>query len=323
MRNPFKRQPTADPISAMREQRAALEAKASTLNAGKDRQPEPGAPRTASAPPASSAVSVAIHEHLHAYAGRLYAEAYKMDDADTRAEQERAAFWAVLHTPLASDAERLVYAKAVIERASGVYGRECYGNTRAAWMGVAYRNFAFGEYAPESDMELPALAAAGPVASDGRGEYLARLVTAYAEDRASRPIAITAEFNSIEDEASRLVLRRCRDVCVEILALPAPQAADGLALVALAAAITLEVSLDGEDNPQPEAVAAVVATRALLGVTGTALPPGFSGFGDEPDCSERDAALFDRPGSLPAWAIAAAEAPDEDEDEDGAAPLAS
>lgn len=82
----------------------------------------------------------------------------------------------------------------------------------------------------------------------------------------------------------------------------------------------LEVSLDGPDNPQPDALAAVVATRALLAVTGTALPPGFSGFGDEPDCSERDAALFDKPGSLPAWAVAEAEA------EDGAAspnPLAS
>jgi hypothetical protein len=174
MRNPFKRQPTADPISAMREQRAALEAKASTLNTGKDRRPD----ATASVPPASSAVSVAIHEHLRAYAERLYAQVYKMEDADTRAEQERAAFRTVLHTPLASDAERLAYAKAVIERAAGVYGLECHGNTRAAWMPTAYRNLAFGEYAPESDMAPPTPAAAGPVASD-LGVALAHEVVRY------------------------------------------------------------------------------------------------------------------------------------------------
>ena len=178
MRNPFKRQPTADPISAMREQRAALEAKVSTLNAGKDRQPEPAAPQAASAPPASSAVSIAIHEHLHAYAERLYAQVYKMEDADLRADQERAAFWAVLHTPLASDAERFVYAKAVIERAAGVYGLECHGNTRAAWMAVAFRNLAYGEHVPESDMVSPTPAASEPVASD-QGVALAREVVRY------------------------------------------------------------------------------------------------------------------------------------------------
>ncbi len=43
-------------------------------------------------------------------------------------------------------------------------------------------------------------------------------------------------------------------------------------------------------------------------MTGTELPPRFSGFGDEPDTSERDRALYAAPGSLPAWAIAEAKA---------------
>ncbi|TXN73400.1 hypothetical protein [Methylobacterium sp. WL6] len=39
----------------------------------------------------------------------------------------------------------------MIARASGAYGLECHGSGRAAWMPTAYRNLAFGEYAPEPD----------------------------------------------------------------------------------------------------------------------------------------------------------------------------
>ncbi|TXN26160.1 hypothetical protein FV227_05125 [Methylobacterium sp. WL119] len=169
MRNSLKCHPNTDPKPTLREWFAAMKAKASTLNAGKDRRPD----ATAFVPPASSAVSAAIHEHLRAYAGRLYAEVYKTEDAGSRAEQERDAFRAVLHTPLASDAERLAYAKAVIERAAGVHGLECYGNTRGAWMPTAYRNIAFGEYVPEPDMVLPEPDASEPVASDLGGQGVA------------------------------------------------------------------------------------------------------------------------------------------------------
>ncbi|MCJ2110243.1 hypothetical protein MKK64_03280 [Methylobacterium sp. E-025] len=155
-------------------------------------------------------------------------------------------------------------------------------------------------------MPLPALSASGQVASDGRGDYLARLLTAYAEDRACRPIAGLAENGSIEEAAADLVMRRCWALCMEILDLPAPQAPDGLALTALAATIELEVCLDNSTSRR--ARAGVALTRAVLAVTGMALPSGFVGFGDEPDCPDLDEALYGAKGSLPAWAIAEAKA---------------
>ena len=165
-------------------------------------------------------------------------------------------------------------------------------------------------------LPLPALAASGPVASDGRADYLARLLAAYSEDRACKPIGSVVRMGSVEEEACRLVLWRCWDLCEEILVLPTPRAFDGLALAALAATIELEVSLCGSEDRQMKA--AVALTRAVLAITGTALPPGFAGFGDEPDSLARDAALFSGQGSLPAWAIAKAEAGDAEPDDEAA-----
>lgn len=160
-------------------------------------------------------------------------------------------------------------------------------------------------------MPLPALAASAPVASDGRGAYLARLLTAYAEDRACRPISSEAALASIEGTAANLVMRRCCDVCAEILALPPPKAPDGLALAALAAAIELEANwYEGKDRQFNAGMALI---RAVLAITWTSLPPGFVGFGDELDCPEKDDALFAAQGSLPAWAIAEAEAAAKDD----------
>ena len=136
-----------------------------------------------------------------------------------------------------------------------------------------------------------------------RAEYRTRLMTAYAEDRARRPISDTAEFGSIEERAAELVGRRLWATAREVLALPPPSTIDGLALTALAASILTEA--DFHDN-DPTTTAAVGLTRAVLALTGTPLLDGFVGFGDETDHEERDAALFAAPGSLPAWAIAQA-----------------
>ncbi|MDE4915260.1 hypothetical protein PQI07_32255 [Methylobacterium sp. 092160098-2] len=138
-----------------------------------------------------------------------------------------------------------------------------------------------------------------------RAEYRARLLAAYTEERASRPIGIRAEFRSIEERASDLVVQRCFDVAREVVALPPPTTIDGLALAALAAAILTEANYTNQD---PTTVAAVGMTRAALAFSGASLPPGFVGFGDEPDHKERDTALHAGEGSLPAWAIAQAEA---------------
>ncbi|MCJ2120059.1 hypothetical protein MKK65_26390 [Methylobacterium sp. J-001] len=150
---------------------------------------------------------------------------------------------------------------------------------------------------------LPALAS---TTQPERAEYRARLLTAYAEDRASKPIGSVAEFGTVEEIAADLVQRRPFEVGREIMALSPPKTLDGLILSALAAAVLCEADHTPHD---PTKVAAIGLTRAVLAFTGTPLPPGFVGFGDEPDHAARDEALHASPGgTLPAWAVAAAQA---------------
>ena len=158
----------------------------------------------------------------------------------------------------------------------------------------------------------PAPMAAAPVE---RAEYRARLLAAYAEDRARRPVSNTAGFGSIEERAAELVGKRLWFTAREVLALPPPATADGLALAALAATVLTEAEYTNDD---PAITAAVSLIRAVLMFTGAAHPEGFVGFGDEPDHSDRDKALYTSAGSLPAWAIAQAQAERHAEDEDDA-----
>jgi hypothetical protein len=178
--------------------------------------------------------------------------------------------------------------------------RERAAELRGSLTGQTRRTIVAGSVA--AAVPLPALASAAP---QERAEYRARLLAAYAEERASRPVGIRAEFRSIEERASDLVVQRCFDVAREVAALPSPTTIDGLALAALAAAILTEADYTNQD---PTTVAAVGMTRAALAFSGASLPPGFVGFGDEPDHKERDTALHAGEGSLPAWAIAQAEA---------------
>lgn len=151
---------------------------------------------------------------------------------------------------------------------------------------------------------LPAMAAARAQEPTEYAEYRDRLLAAYAEDRACRSIEGEALINSIEDVASTLVMRRCWGLAEEIVALPPPRTLDGLAVLALAGAILWEVAHPDEMRER----SAVALIRSILAMTGTDLPPRFSGFGDEPDVGERDRALYNAPGALPAWAIAEAKA---------------
>jgi hypothetical protein len=152
-------------------------------------------------------------------------------------------------------------------------------------------------------LPLPALAASASTSGE-YAEIRARLLAAYAEDRAARPVAGRAKAWSIEDEASILVFQRAAQICAEVLDLPAPQTRDGHGLVAIAAAIMWEAS-EPHDYQDRGAIAMI---RAMLALTETTMPPGFVGFGDEPDLRARDVALYSGAGSLPAWAIAEAEA---------------
>lgn len=149
---------------------------------------------------------------------------------------------------------------------------------------------------------LPAIAATQAQEATEYADYRDRLLAAYAEDRACRSIDGEALINSLEDVACTLVVRRCWDLAEEVATLPPPRTLEGLGVIALASTILWEVSHPDEKREK----AAVSLIRSILAMTGTELPPRFSGFGDEPDMGARDRALYTAPGSLPAWAIAEA-----------------
>ena len=185
---------------------------------------------------------------------------------------------------------------------SGPSLRERAVELRSTLAGQTRRTVMAGSVA--AAVPLPAMAAARAQEPTEYAEYRDRLLAAYAEDRACRSIEGEALINSIEDVASTLVMRRCWGLAEEIVALPPPRTLDGLAVLALAGAILWEVAHPDEMRER----SAVALIRSILAMTGTDLPPRFSGFGDEPDVGERDRALYNAPGALPAWAIAEAKA---------------
>jgi hypothetical protein len=146
-----------------------------------------------------------------------------------------------------------------------------------------------------------------------RADLYDRLLTLYAEDREARPVQ-GREDGTVASRAAVLVSNRLWALARETIAMPLPKTIDGLRATALASAILCEAEHSEDD---PTTLAAIGLTRAALSVTGTSLPPGFIGFGDEADHEECDAALFAKPGSVPAWAIA------EIEGKDAARPVSS
>lgn len=185
---------------------------------------------------------------------------------------------------------------------SGPSLRERAAELRGTLAGQTRRTVMTGSVA--TAVPLPAMAAARIQRPTEYAEYRDRLLAAYAEDRACRSIEGEALINSLEDVASTLVMRRCWALAEEVTALPVPRTIDGLAVIALAATILWEVAHPDEMRER----SAVALIRSILAMTGTDLPPRFSGFGDEPDVKERDHALYATPGSLPAWAVAEAKA---------------
>ncbi|MCJ2070059.1 hypothetical protein MKK75_14855 [Methylobacterium sp. J-030] len=151
---------------------------------------------------------------------------------------------------------------------------------------------------------LPVIAATRPQEPTEYADHRDRLLAAYAEDRACRSIDGEVQIDSLEDTVCTLVVRRCWTLAAEIATLPPPRTLEGLAVIALGATILWEVSHSDEKHDK----AAIGLIRSVLALTGTDLPPRFSGFGDEDDVGERDRALYAAPGSLPAWAIAEAHA---------------
>lgn len=143
-------------------------------------------------------------------------------------------------------------------------------------------------------------------ATGERADLYDRLLTLYAEDREARPVQ-GREDGTVASRAAILVSNRLWALARETIAMPPPKTMDGLRATALASAILCEAEHSEDD---PTTLAAIGVTRAALSVTGTPLPPGFVGFGDETDHEARDDALFAKPGSVPAWAIAEIESQD-------------
>ena len=139
-----------------------------------------------------------------------------------------------------------------------------------------------------------------------RADLYDRLLTLYGEDREARPVQ-GREDGTVASRAAVLVSNRLWALARETIAMPLPKTLDGLRATALASAILCEAEHSEDD---PTTLAAIGVTRAALSVTGTPLPPGFVGFGDEADHEARDDALFAKPGSVPAWAIAEIESQD-------------
>ncbi|KMO30726.1 hypothetical protein VQ02_27605 [Methylobacterium variabile] len=98
----------------------------------------------------SKTLAARIEAHELAYAHALFAQTYGEPDAQARKQAEEETFRALLHTPLQSDADRVAYALAVIERqTSALVADRSFGRDHP--MPVAYRNLRFGEHAREPE----------------------------------------------------------------------------------------------------------------------------------------------------------------------------
>ena len=126
------------------------------------------------------------------------------------------------------------------------------------------------------------------------------VIQAHAEAQAVRPIFETNDPDAPRYRSAFAVDMRMRALLKQVFALPAPRTPEGLAVVGLALAIEVEGLLSTRCVENEEIIAA--AARAILAATGTALPPAFLGFGDEPGFEAREAAVLAGPGRLPAWA---------------------
>lgn len=141
----------------------------------------------------------------------------------------------------------------------------------------------------------PAAAATAPAPAP---VTCAELLAAYAEAQDAFPIV-----ERIEDQTDPLrraayaLTRRLDDMLRATLDAPTPTTRAGFEALALAAAIYAEG--DAERSSWDGARDIAVLARALVLVTGAALPPTFLGFGDEPDYRAREAALRAAPGRLP------------------------
>lgn len=146
-----RRNPDA-PRPSLRERYAALKGSAAKV-IGKPARFAPPKPIGAGEP--SKALAALIDAHQLAYGRYLIARSDWSPDLNALRQAEEEAFRALLHSPLRSDADRVAYAVAVIERQAGALG-DHVATGRDYPLSVAYRSLRFGEYAREVAPETAA-----------------------------------------------------------------------------------------------------------------------------------------------------------------------
>ncbi|WP_267361489.1 MULTISPECIES: hypothetical protein [unclassified Methylobacterium] len=114
-----------------------------------------------------------------------------------------------------------------------------------------------------------------------------RLIAAHAAAMAVRPVFEDEHPDSPSYKAALAVDNGMWALIAEVLALPAPSTLQGLGVVGLALAFQVEGALAGMPWENEDKIA--LAARAILAVTGTVLPPAFTGFGDEAQLCARSA----------------------------------
>ncbi|MCJ2132913.1 hypothetical protein MKK69_02335 [Methylobacterium sp. J-026] len=106
-----------------------------------------------------------------------------------------------------------------------------------------------------------------------------RLIAAHAAAMAVRPVFEDEHPDNPAYKAALIVDNAMWALIAEVLALPAPSTLEGLGVIGLALALQVEGALAGKPWENEDKIAA--AARAILAVTGTALPSAFTGFGNE------------------------------------------
>ncbi|MCJ2089529.1 hypothetical protein MKK88_26590 [Methylobacterium sp. E-005] len=106
-----------------------------------------------------------------------------------------------------------------------------------------------------------------------------RLIAAHAAAMRVRWVFEVEDPDSSAYKAGLVIDNAMWALIAEVLTLPAPSTPAGLGVVGLALAFQVEGALVGKPWENEDKIAA--ASRAILAVTGTALPPAFTGFGDE------------------------------------------
>ena len=120
-----------------------------------------------------------------------------------------------------------------------------------------------------------------------------RLIACHAAAMSVRWVIEVEDPDAEPYKAALAVDNALRRLLTEVMAMPAPRTMAGLSVVGLAAAMEVEGALSHRCLENEDKLA--ITARAILSLTGTALPASFLGFGDEPELKARERAILTLP----------------------------